>query len=42
LIWGDREIALGPGENVIDDPGAVADRDPIQIGPAHLIFRVFR
>jgi DNA-binding winged helix-turn-helix (wHTH) protein len=89
LIWGDREIALGPGENligrapdsvlfvddfsvsrrharlVIDDSGAVledlgskngtllrgrriagarrlADKDPIEIGPAHLIFRVFR
>jgi DNA-binding winged helix-turn-helix (wHTH) protein len=89
LIWGYREIALGPGENligrtpdsvlfvddfsvsrrhariVIDASGAViedlgskngtlirgrrvsgtrrlADKDPIQIGPAHLTFRVFR
>jgi DNA-binding winged helix-turn-helix (wHTH) protein len=89
LMWGYREIALGPGENLIgrapdsvlfvddfsvsrrhariliDDSGAViedlgskngtlvrgkrisrtrrlADKDPIQIGPAHLIFRVFR
>jgi DNA-binding winged helix-turn-helix (wHTH) protein len=89
LIWGDREISLSPGENligravgsvlwvddtavsrrharvVIDDSGAVledlgskngtlirgrrvsgrrklADKVPIQIGPAHLIFRVFR
>jgi DNA-binding winged helix-turn-helix (wHTH) protein len=89
LIWGDREIALGSGENligrapdsvlfvddfsvsrrhariVIDDSGAVledldskngtllrgkriasarklADKDRIEIGPAHLIFRVFR
>ena len=89
LIWGDREIALSPGENLIgraaesvlwvddtavsrrharvliDDSGAVledlgskngtlirgrrisgtrklADKDPIQIGPAHLIFRIFR
>jgi DNA-binding winged helix-turn-helix (wHTH) protein len=89
LMWGYREIALGPGENLIgrapdsvlfiddfsvsrrharivtDDSRAVledlgskngtlvrgrrisgkrwlADKDPIQIGPAHLIFRVFR
>lgn len=89
LIWGDREISLSPGENLIgravgsvlwvddtavsrrhariliDDSGAViedlgskngtlirgrrisgtrklTDKDPIQIGPAHLIFRVFR
>jgi DNA-binding winged helix-turn-helix (wHTH) protein len=88
LIRGDREIALGPGENligrapdsvlfvndssvsrrhariVIDNSGAVledlgskngtlvrgklisgkrrlADKDPIQIGPVHLVFRVF-
>jgi DNA-binding winged helix-turn-helix (wHTH) protein len=89
LIWGNREIALTPGENgigraadstlwiddsavsrhhariVIGDSGALledlgskngtlvrgkrisgtrrlADKDPIQIGPADLIFRVFR
>jgi len=89
LIWGDREIALAPGENgigraadstlwiddsavsrhhaliVIGDSGAVledlgskngtlvrgkrvagtrrlSDKDSIQIGPANLIFRVFR
>jgi len=89
LIWGDREIELGPGENligraagsvlwvddaavsrrhariVIDASGAVledlgskngtlirgkrisgprrlADGDPIEIGPANLVFRVFR
>jgi DNA-binding winged helix-turn-helix (wHTH) protein len=89
LIWGNREIALVPGENgigraadstlwiddsavsrhhariVIDDSSAViedlgskngtfvrgkrisgkrrlADEDPIQIGPANLIFRIFR
>ncbi len=89
LIWGNREIALLPGENgigraadstlwiddsavsrhhariMIGDSGAVledlgskngtlvrgkrisgarklADKDPIEIGPANLIFRIFR
>ncbi len=89
LIWGGREIALGPGENllgrdeesivwiddalvsrrhariVIDGTGAVledlhskngtylrgtrikgsrklADEDPIRIGPASVVFRIFK
>jgi pSer/pThr/pTyr-binding forkhead associated (FHA) protein len=90
LIWGNREIALMPGENgigraadsalwiddsavsrhhtrivigesgdvVLEDLGSKngtfvrgkrisgirrrADKDPIEIGPAHLVFRVFR
>jgi len=89
LIWGNREIALGPGENLlgrdenaivwideplvsrqharivvadtgavledlgskngtylrgrkIDSPMELADRDELRIGPASMIFRVFR
>jgi DNA-binding winged helix-turn-helix (wHTH) protein len=89
LIWGNREIALSPGENLlgrdenaivwIDDPlvsrrharilidesgavledlgsrngtylrgkkieapGELADEDPVKIGPASLIFRIFK